>query len=89
MVGMWLICLSSDVLKKSKAEALYNIAHELAYVYLEFPKTIDGIEENTEFEDKVVKLVIKWGFKSKLRQKKFHYKDRKKSRQVEFAVEAV
>ena len=37
-VGIWLVCLSSDILKRSKEEALYTIAHELAHVYLEHSK---------------------------------------------------
>ena len=32
MVGIWLICLSSDILTKSREEALYTIAFELARV---------------------------------------------------------
>ena len=74
MVGIWLVCLSSDILKRPKKEALYTIAHGLAYAYLEHPKTASMIEEFKEFEEKVEKQVIKWGFESKLRQKHFNYK---------------
>ncbi len=38
MVGIWLVCLSSDILKRSKEQSLYTIAHELAHVYLEISK---------------------------------------------------
>ncbi len=73
MVGLWLVCLSSDILKKSKKESLYNIAHELAHVYLEIPKTASMIEGYSEKEREVDKQVIKWNFESELRQKQFNY----------------
>ena len=73
MVGIWLVCLSSDILKRSKEEALYTIAHELAHVYLELPKTASMIEEFSEKEREVDKQVIKWNFESELRQTKFNY----------------
>ncbi|WP_297691028.1 hypothetical protein, partial [uncultured Eudoraea sp.] len=44
MIGVWLICLSSDILKRSKDQSMYTIAHELAHVYLEIPKTASMIE---------------------------------------------
>lgn len=70
MVGIWLVCLSSDVLKRSKKESLYTIAHELAHVYLELPKTASMIEGFTEKEREVDEQVIKWNFESELPQKK-------------------
>ena len=73
MVGIWLICLSSDILKRSKEEAIYTIAHELAHVYLELPKTTDRIEEFSECEREADNQVIKWGFQSELRQEQFNY----------------
>jgi hypothetical protein len=73
MVGMWLICLSSDILKRSKEEALYTIANELAHVYLEIPKTASMIEGFTEKEREVDEQVMKWDFKSELRHKQFNY----------------
>jgi len=73
-VGIWLICLSSDILKRSKEEALYPIAHELAHVYLEIPKTASMIEGFTEKEKEVDKQVIKWNFELKLRKKQFSNK---------------
>jgi len=73
-VGIWLICLSSDILKRSKEEALYTIAHELAHVYLEIPKTASMIEGFTEKEKEVDKQVIKWNFELKLRKKQFSNK---------------
>jgi hypothetical protein len=73
MVGIWLVCLSSDILKRSKKESLYTIAHELAHVYLELPKTASMIEGFTEKEREVDEQVIKWNFESKLRQKQINY----------------
>ncbi len=73
MVGIWLICLNSDILKRSKEEAIYTIAHELAHVYLELPKTTDRIEEFSQYEKEVDNQVIKWGFQSELRQTQFNY----------------
>ena len=71
-VGIWLVCLSSDILKRSKKEAFYTIAHELAYVYLDHPKTTSMLEGITEKEKEVNKQVIKWGFESESRQKQFN-----------------
>ena len=73
MVGIWLVCLSSDILKRSKKESLYTIAHELAHVYLELPKTASMIEGFTEKEREVDEQVIKWNFESELPQKKINY----------------
>ena len=70
MVGIWLVCLSSDILKRSKKESLYTIAHELAHVYLELPKTASMIEGFTEKEREVDEQVFKWNFESELPQKK-------------------
>ena len=70
MVGIWLVCLSSDILKRSKKEALYTIAHEIAHVYLELPKKASMIEGFTEKEREVDEQVIKWNFESELPQKK-------------------
>ena len=69
MVGIWLVCLSSDILKKSKKESLYTIAHELAHVFLELPKTESMIEGFTEKEREVNQQVFKWNFESDLQQK--------------------
>jgi hypothetical protein len=68
-IGIWLVCLSSEILKRSKKESLYTIAHELAHVYLEIPKTASMIEEFSEKEREVDEQVIKWNFKTELRQK--------------------
>jgi predicted metallopeptidase len=68
MVGIWLICLSSDILKRSKEESLYIIAHELAHVYLELPKIKVRIEKFSEREREVDKQLIKWNFESELRK---------------------
>ena len=73
MVGIWLVCLSFDILKRSKKEALYTIAHELASVYLELPKTVISIEEFSEIEREIDEQVIKWNFESKLRKKPFNH----------------
>lgn len=73
LVGMWLICLSSDILKRSKEEAIYTIAHELASVYLELPKTTDGIEENTVLEENAERQMIIWDFKSELGKTKNYF----------------
>jgi len=72
-VGIWLICLSPDILKRSRKESLYTIAHELAHVYLEIPKTASMIEGFTEKEREVDEQVIKWNLKSELRQKQINY----------------
>ena len=73
MVGIWLVCLSSDILKRSKNESLYTIAHELAHVYLELPKIVSSIEEFSEIEREIDEQVIKWNFKSEVQQKKLNY----------------
>jgi len=70
MVGIWLVCLSSDILKRPKKEALYTIANELAHAYLEHSKhfgtpDIEGLSERVIDADK---QVIKWKFESDLRQ---------------------
>jgi len=89
MVGIWLICLSSDILKKTKKKALYTIAHELAYVYLERRKSESILEELSDFECATEKLMIKWGFKSEPRQKQFNIKHRRQNRQNVYAVGAI
>jgi hypothetical protein len=89
MVGIWLICLSSDILKKSKKKALYTIAYELAYVYLEQQNTASILEELSDFECATEKLMIKWGFKSEPRQKQFNIKYGRKNRQNVYAVGAI
>jgi hypothetical protein len=73
MVGIWLVCLSSDILQQSKKESRYTIAHELAHVYLELPKTASMIEGFTEKQRQVDEQVIKWNFESELRQKQGNY----------------
>ena len=62
MVGMWLVCLSSDILQQSKKESLYTLAHELAHVYLELPKTASLVEGFTEKERQVDEQVIRQVF---------------------------
>ena len=89
MVGMWLICLSSDILKRSKEEALYTIANELAHVYLEIPNTESKIDEFLEKEKEIDKQVIKWNFESELRQTKKNYTYGEKSIQNESFVDAI
>jgi len=73
MVGIWLVCLSSDILKRSKKESMYTIAHELAHVYLELPKTASMVEGFTEKEREADEQVIKWNFESGLRQKQINF----------------
>ena len=73
MVGIWLVCLSYDILHRSKEEALYTLAHEFSHVYLEFPNTESTIEEFMEKEKKIDNQIIKWGFESELRQTKKNY----------------
>jgi hypothetical protein len=89
MVGVWLICLSHDILKRSRKESLYTIAHELAHVYLEIPKTASMIEEFSDKERDVDKQVIKWNFESKFKQTQSNFKYRKKSLQKESYVGAI
>ena len=72
MVGIWLICLSSDILNRPKEESLYTIALELAYVYLEHQKSASMIEELTEKEREVDEQVMKWNFESELPQPPFN-----------------
>jgi hypothetical protein len=75
MVAIWLVCLSSDILKRSKEEALYTIAHELAHAYLEHSRHV-GVskkEEIREREDEADKQVIKWGFESELKETPWNY----------------
>ena len=79
MVGIWLVCLSSDILNRSKEEALYTLVHEFAHVYLEIPNTESSIEDFMEIKNEIDKQVIKWGFESELRHtKKKLYAWRKK-----------
>jgi hypothetical protein len=73
MVGIWLVCLSSDILNRSKEEALYTLAYEFAHVYLEIPNTESKIEEVLERENEIDKQIIKWGFESELRHSKNNY----------------
>jgi len=88
-VGIWLMCLSSDILKRSRKESLYTIAHELAHVYLEIPKTAPMLEKFSDKEGDVDKQVIKWNFESKFRQTQSNFKYRKKSLQKESYVGAI
>jgi len=64
MLAVWLVCLSPDILKRSKVEAIYTLAHELAHVYLEHSKHfgIPKREGLLEREKEADKQVIKWGF---------------------------
>jgi hypothetical protein len=89
MVGIWLVCLSSDILNRSKEEALYTLAYEFAHVYLEIPNTESEIEEVLERENEIDKQIIKWGFESELRQTKQNYMCGEKSIQSESSVEAI
>ena len=73
MVGIWLVCLSSDILKRSENESLYTIAHEIAHVYLEHHNASSKLRKFTEKEIEADKQVIKWGFESELRQTPFNY----------------
>ena len=89
MVGIWLVCLSSNILKRSKEESLYTIAHELAHVYLEHPKTTSRIEEISDRDREADKQVIKWNFDSELRQKQFNYIYGEGRIQSESSVDAI
>ena len=73
MVGVWLVCLSSDILKGSKKESLYTIAHEIAHAFLEHPKAASQVEKSSKREIEADRQVIKWGFESELRQTPFNY----------------
>ena len=89
IVGIWLVCLSSDILNRSKEEALYTLAYEFAHVYLEIPNTESNIEEFRERENEIDKQIIKWGFESELRQIKKNYKCEEKSLLSGSSVEAI
>jgi len=89
MVGIWLVCLSSDILNKSKKESLYTLAHEFAHVYLEFPNTESTIEGVLERENEIDKQVIKWGFESELRHTELNYMYGNGSLQNESSVDAI
>ena len=89
MVGIWLVCLSSDILNRSKKEALYTLAHEFAHVYLEIPNTESKIDEFMEREKEIDKQIIKWGFESELKETKKNYICGEKSIQSESSVEAI
>jgi len=86
IVGIWLVCLSSDILERSKEEALYTLAHEFAHVYLEISNTESSIDEFMERENEIDKQIVKWGFESELRETKKNYMCREKSIQNESAV---
>jgi hypothetical protein len=73
MVGVWLVCLSADILKRSKKASLYTIAHEIAHAYLEHPKTASKVEKSSKREIDADRQVIKWGFESELRHTPFNY----------------
>jgi hypothetical protein len=89
MVGVWLVCLSSDILKRSKGVALYTIANELAHAYLEIPNIESSIEEFMDRENQIDKQIIKWGFESELRQTKKNFMYEEKTRSNEFSVDAI
>ena len=89
VVGIWLVCLSSDILNRSKEEALYTLAHEFAHVYLEFPNTESRIEEFMEREKKIDKQIIKWGFESEFRHTKLNYMNVEKNIQNQPSVDAI
>jgi hypothetical protein len=75
MLAVWLVCLSPDILKRSKVEAIYTLAHELAHVYLEHSKHFGtpNREGLLAREKEADKQVIKWGFKLELQQSPFNY----------------
>ena len=73
VVGVWLVCLSSDILKRSKKESLYTIAHEIAHAYLEHPNAASKVEKSSKREIEADRQVIKWGFESELRHTPFNY----------------
>ena len=73
VVGVWLVCLSSDILKRSKMESLYTIAHEIAHAYLEHPNAASKVEKSSKREIEADRQVIKWGFESELRDTSFNY----------------
>lgn len=89
MVGIWLVCLSSDILNRSKEEALYTLAYEFAHVYLEIPNTESKIEEVLERENEIDKQIIKWGFESELRETKKNYIYINESIQKESPVDSI
>jgi hypothetical protein len=88
-VGIWLVCLSFDILNRPKEEALYTLAYEFAHVYLEIPNTEYRIEEFMEQENEIDKQIIKWGFESELRERKKNYICKEKSILSESSVEAI
>ena len=89
MVGIWIVCLSPDILKRSREQSLYIIAHELAHVYLRHPKTASRLEEFSDKDREADKQVIKWGFESELRQTPFKYIYGKGSKQNESYLSAL
>ncbi|MGD8443949.1 MAG: hypothetical protein PVI94_10665, partial [Desulfobacterales bacterium] len=66
-------CLSSDILKRSKKESLYTIAHEIAHAYLKHPNEASKVEKSSKREIEADRQVIKWGFESELRHTPFNY----------------
>jgi len=70
---MWLVSFNPDILKRSRKDAIYTIAHELAHVFLEhtgWGKEYDGVPKH-EIEADL--QVIKWGFESELKQCEHNY----------------
>jgi hypothetical protein len=70
---IWIVTLSQDFHKKSKTNAIYDIAHELAHVYLEHTQSSSGKEEFYQREIDADKQVIKWDFENELRQTPYNY----------------
>jgi hypothetical protein len=89
MVSIWLVCLSSDILNRSKEEALYTLAYEFAHVYLEIPNTESKIDEFMEREKEIDKQIIKWGFEPELRETKKNYMCGEKSILSESSADAI
>jgi len=65
--------LSYDILKRSRKDSLYTIAHELAHVYLKIPKTASMLEDFSGIEKEIDEQLIKWNFETELRQTPFSY----------------
>ena len=67
--------VSEDILKRTKDEALYTIAHELAHIYLKHSKHI-GTHNSEGLKDREIEAdtqVIQWGFEKELRETSFNY----------------
>lgn len=67
-LSIWIVTLSQDFHKKPKTNAIYDIAHELAHVYLDHTAFALSHEEFPQREIEADKQVIKWNFEMELRQ---------------------